>query len=58
MSNTNASTPILPLLGLMLIGFKIGGVIDWSWWWVLLPLYAPVILLIAGLAILVMQSRK
>lgn len=27
------------LLGLLFIGFKLGGVINWSWWLVLLPLY-------------------
>lgn len=29
------------LLGLLFIGLKLGGVIDWSWWWVLLPIYGP-----------------
>jgi hypothetical protein len=27
------------LLGLLFIGLKLGNVITWSWWWVLLPLY-------------------
>ncbi len=29
----------LSLLGLLFIGLKLGGIIAWSWWWVLLPLY-------------------
>lgn len=29
------------LLGLLFIGLKLGGVINWSWWLVLLPLYGP-----------------
>ncbi len=31
----------LGILGLLFIGLKLGGVIAWSWWWVLLPLYGP-----------------
>lgn len=39
------------LLGLLFIGLKLGGVINWSWWLVLLPLYGPLILflLVSGL---------
>ena len=33
----------LSLLGLLFIGLKLGGAIDWSWWLVLLPLYGPVL---------------
>lgn len=28
-------------LGLLFIGLKLGGVIDWSWWYVTLPLWGP-----------------
>lgn len=31
----------LPLLALLFIGLKLGGVINWSWLWVLAPLWAP-----------------
>ena len=31
------------LLGLMFIGLKLTGHIDWSWWWVLLPIYGKMI---------------
>lgn len=27
------------LLTILFIGLKLGGVIDWSWWWVLSPLW-------------------
>lgn len=30
----------LGLLGLLFIGLKLGSVITWGWWLVLLPLYA------------------
>lgn len=46
------------LLGILFIGLRLGGVIDWPWWAVLAPLWGPfafvlivfVILFIAGLA--------
>jgi len=43
-SNTASKTGVsfLPLLTLLFIGLKLGGLIDWSWWLVLLPLYGPV----------------
>ena len=27
------------LLALLFIGLKLGGIINWSWWWVLSPLW-------------------
>lgn len=40
----------LSLLGLLFIGLKLGGAINWSWWWVLAPLWGPAML---GIGILV-----
>jgi len=38
------------LLGVLFVGLKLGGVINWSWWWVTCPIWiGPAI----GLAILV-----
>lgn len=37
---------ILGLLGVAFVVLKLVGVINWSWWWVLLPFYMPVILVI------------
>lgn len=39
------------LLTILFIGLKLTGYIDWSWWWVLSPLWLPVAL-IAVLAVL------
>lgn len=41
------------LLQLMLIGLKLTGYIDWSWWWVLAPAIAVVGLILAILGIVV-----
>ena len=43
----------LPLLALLFIGLKLGGVIGWSWWWVLAPLWAPVAIFLSVLLIFV-----
>lgn len=29
------------LLAILFIGLKLGNIIDWSWWWVLAPLWIP-----------------
>ncbi len=34
------------LLGLLFIGLKLMGVIDWSWWYVTMPLYLPLIIIL------------
>lgn len=42
------------LLAIVFIAFKLGGVIAWSWWWVLAPLWIPwaLVVLICGIALL------
>lgn len=41
----------LGLLGLLFIGLKLAGIITWSWWLVLLPLYGGLLLLFVILPI-------
>lgn len=36
----------LGLLTVLFIGLKLGGVISWSWWWVLAPLWGPFALIL------------
>ena len=40
------------LLTLLFIGLKLGGAIDWSWWWVLCPIWIPTMIVIVSLLIL------
>jgi len=46
------------LLTILFIGLKLGRVIDWSWWWVLSPLWIPLALVfgIIGIVALVMLA--
>jgi len=49
----------LSMLGIVFITLKLLGVITWSWWWVLAPLWAPaasalvVFLFFAGVVFLI-----
>lgn len=47
---------ILGLLGVAFVVLKLVGVIDWSWWWVILPFYGPIILLIVILIIVLIVA--
>ena len=38
-------------LFILFTGLKLGGVIDWSWWWVTAPLWGPFAAIIVGLII-------
>lgn len=45
------------LLGLLTIAFtvlKLCGVIKWSWWWVLAPIWIPSLLLVGILIIIIL----
>ena len=37
------------LLGILFIGLKLAGYIDWSWWWVTAPLWGGLALVLAVL---------
>lgn len=39
------------LLTILFVGLKLGHVIDWSWWWVLAPLWIGVVLAFAVFAV-------
>ena len=54
--NVSVNFPFLGILTLIFITLKLTHYIDWSWWWVLAPLWIPIaivlgILIIGGLAI-------
>ena len=36
---------LLGALGLLFVGLKLGGVINWSWWYVTLPFWGGLVLL-------------
>lgn len=46
----------------LLIGLKLSGNLDWSWWWVLAPIWVPVVLYFIGLGLYalaeIMEKKK
>lgn len=38
---TTGGVSFCSLLGILFIGLKLGGIINWSWWWVLAPIWGP-----------------
>lgn len=52
MSNTSYIGPsFLSLLGILFVGLRLTGFIDWDWWLVLLPLIVETLLFLVGLVI-------
>lgn len=48
-SSPSASTGGIGFLGLLtvlFVGLKLTGYIGWSWWWVLVPLWGPTVLVL------------
>jgi len=47
------------MLTILFIGLKLGGVISWSWWWVLSPIWISflVILLCVGIILAIKLSE-
>lgn len=42
---------------LLFIGLKLGGVIDWSWWWVMSPIWIPLLIVVAFASLAAIFSR-
>ena len=66
MSNSNTSSSGISFggaLAILFIGLKLGKVIDWSWWWVLSPLWigaaiALWVLLIMGIILFIVYLKE
>ena len=44
--NIKFSGLLSTLLTVLFVGLKLTNYIDWSWWWVLAPLWIPMVLII------------
>jgi hypothetical protein len=46
------------MLTVLFVGLKLTGNIDWPWWWVLSPVWIPIILLllIVGIVLVIAQA--
>ena len=58
----NMSSLFMVLLTTLFVGLKLTGNIDWSWWWVLSPVWVPlgfaVLLLIIVCGIFLIVGKK
>ena len=56
----NSKSIFLSLLLVLFIGLKITGNIDWSWWWVVSPIWIPLGLglLVVGIVLLVSTIKN
>lgn len=53
-SSSSSGVSAIGLLGVLFVGLKLTGFIDWSWWWVTLPFWGGLALfLVIGLIWLV-----
>lgn len=56
-NNSNNGVGFFSLLCLLFIGLKLGDVIQWSWWWVLAPLWVPLVIVLVLVAIVMALGR-
>ena len=55
-SSSSGGIGFTGLLTVLFVGLKLTNVIAWSWWWVLSPIWIPILLLIIILIIAVLIS--
>lgn len=51
-SGSNGGVGVFGLLGVAFVVLKLIGYIDWSWWWVTLPFWGGIALVVCILAII------
>ena len=58
--SVNVGPGFFGLLTILFVGLKLTGHIDWSWWWVLLPVWGPILLLLflAAMAYIIWKVLK
>jgi hypothetical protein len=57
-SSSSSGIGFFGLLGILFIALKLFGVIDWSWWLVLAPLYVGPALLLLAIVIIVWANSR
>ena len=57
--SSSSSVSVMGLLGVLFVGLKLCKVIDWSWWWVTLPFWIGIpLILIAFLIVIILKALK
>lgn len=55
---SSASFPLASVLLVLFIALKLCHVINWSWWWVMSPLWISVVVALIGVIVMVIFSNK
>ncbi len=50
----NSSIGFCGLLAILFIAFKLAGVVAWSWWWVLSPVWIPALIALGIIVVLLL----
>jgi uncharacterized membrane protein len=56
-SKRSVPSAVLEIAAITLIVLKLAGIITWSWWWVLSPVWISGILVVLGVCALLIGSR-
>jgi hypothetical protein len=56
-SSSSSGIGFFGLLAVLFIGLKLTGYIDWSWWWVLAPIWGPWLIILPLAALLMWANR-
>ena len=57
-NNSGGGIGFTGLLTVLFVGLKLTGNIDWSWWWVLSPVWIQILILIIFAAIVAKSQPK
>ena len=50
-SSSSSGVGFVSLLQILFIGLKLGSVIDWSWWWVMAPMWGSALAAVVFIAL-------
>jgi predicted small integral membrane protein len=56
-STTRPAPSFITLLAILFIALKLVGIISWSWWWVLSPIWISFAILISVLVVIVVIAK-
>lgn len=57
-SNGNVGIGIADVLTIVFVVLKLVGVINWSWWWVLSPVWGSIVLVLILWIVILICERK
>jgi hypothetical protein len=55
-SSTSGWIGVFGLLGVLFVGLKLTGVINWSWWWVTLPFWGGLAFVLSLIVLFVLLA--